>query len=111
MIGMTNNLVRLEVEELFEPTIGEQVTAVGSLHIDHGRGVVDDVLQELLVTTKRLLGTLAIRHVLKRARHADELTVFAPDSLAARAEPSIFSGLGNEAILHIVGLATLDVRR
>src|SRR5262249_38406648 len=109
MIGMINNLVRREVEELFEPTIGEQVPAVGVLHINHGRGVVDDVLQEFLMTTKRLLGTFAIRHVLERARHADELTGFAPDGLASRAEPSIFSGFGKEAILHIVGLATLDM--
>ena len=49
MIGMTENLICGEVEELFEPAIGEKIPAVGIFHVDDGGRVIDHILQELLV--------------------------------------------------------------
>jgi hypothetical protein len=63
----------------------------------------------LLVTAKRLLGPLAIRHVLERAGQADDLTCVVPGGLAARTEPAILSGFGPEPIFHIVRLSLLDM--
>ncbi len=90
---MTDNLVRGEIEELFEPAIGEEITAIRVFHIDHGGRVVDHILQELLVTAKRVLGAFSVGHALEGAGHTNGSSGIIPDGLAARAEPVIFSRL------------------
>ena len=109
VIGMTDNLVRGEVKELFKPAIGEKIPAVGVFHVDHGGGVVDHVLQELLAPAKRILRLFAIRHALEGAGHTGHPAGLVPDRLAAGAEPVIRSCLGEKPVFHVVGIAAFDM--
>ena len=51
MIGMTDNLIRGQVEELFKPAIGLEIPAIRVFDVDHRRGVIGHVPQELFATT------------------------------------------------------------
>ena len=111
VVRMTDNLFGREMKQLFKAAVGKQKPAVGILDIDDRCGVIGHVLQELLAATQRVLCMPEIRHALEGAGHTGNLAGLVPDGLAARAEPLILSGFGEEPVFHVIGITAVDMGR
>ena len=60
---------------------------------------------------KPFLGVLAVRDVGDRTEHPRGVPVLAPDRLAARVKPAVFTALGAESVVHGIRDATFQVVR